>query len=137
MSKNNLSLCKIVKIPTAQDKHGNATFLTIGKEVPFNLKRVYYLYNVPKGKVRGAHAHKKERQIIVAISGSFEVHLDDGHKKRKILLNDPKKALYIPPMIWREFHKFSKDGVLLALVDGLLDQKEYIKDYAEFKRAMK
>ncbi|MDE1851452.1 MAG: WxcM-like domain-containing protein [Candidatus Micrarchaeota archaeon] len=134
MAKGSAHFWKLIAIPTARDQRGSASFLQVGKEVPFKVKRAYYLYGVPKGKARGAHAHKWEKQIIVAVSGSFDVLLEKGKKTKRITLGNPARALYIAPMVWREFRNFSKDAVLLALVDDVLDQKEYIRDYAEFKR---
>lgn len=126
--------CRFVKLPTAVDDRGWATFAAEIKDVPFNIRRVYYVYRVPRGKIRGAHAHIKEKQVVVAVSGSLEVRLDDGRRKKNVRLDDPSRGLYIPPMIWREFHDFSRDGILLVIVDAFLDQKEYIRDYGDFRR---
>jgi dTDP-4-dehydrorhamnose 3,5-epimerase-like enzyme len=125
--------CRVIKLPTVLDDRGIATFVA-DKDIPFNIRRVYYLYHVPRGKSRGAHAHTKEKQVVVAVSGCFDVLLDDGRRRKRVRLDSPSKGLYIPPMIWREFHNFSKDGVLLAIVDDLLDKEEYIRDYENFKR---
>ena len=127
--------CRIIKLPTVLDDRGRATFAAEVKDVPFDIRRVYYLYRVPRGKTRGEHAHTREKQVIVAVSGSFDVLVDDGRRRKKIRLDDPGRGLYIPPMIWREFHNFSKDGMLLAIVDDFVDQKEYIRDYEDFVRA--
>ena len=128
--------CRILKLPTALDKRGRATFVSEISDVPFNIRRVYYLYNVPRGKSRGYHVHKREKQLLVAVSGSVDVIMDDGRKRKKIRLDNPSKGLYIPPMIWREFHNFSKDCVMLVIVDDFLNEKEYIRDYEDFKKAI-
>jgi hypothetical protein len=118
------------------DKHhhekGNITVVENGKSIPFNVKRVYYLYDVPGGVARGGHAHKGLYQLIVAASGSFNVILDDGKSKHVYTLNRPYQGLYIVPGIWRELNDFSSGSVCLVLASEKYDENDYIRDYNEF-----
>lgn len=123
---------KIIDIPKVQDPRGNLAF--IEKDIiPFQIKRVYYLYDVPSSAHRGGHAHKKLYQVLVALSGSFEVHLKDGEKDIKITLNKPDKGLLIVPGIWREIGNFSSGSVCLVLASDEYDESDYIRDYTDFK----
>ncbi|TYB76866.1 sugar 3,4-ketoisomerase [Bizionia myxarmorum] len=123
---------KIIDIPKVQDPRGNLAF--IEKDIiPFPIKRVYYLYDVPSSAHRGGHAHKKLFQVLVALSGSFEVHLKDGDNETKITLNKPDKALLIVPGIWREIGNFSSGSVCLVLASEEYDEEDYIRDYADFE----
>lgn len=125
--------CKIIALPTIPDDRGSATFVAEKKDIPFDIRRIYYLYDVPKNKVRGLHAHIREKQVVVAINGSLDVTVDDGKKRKTIKLSSPTKGLYIAPMIWREFKNFSKGVTMLTIVNDFLDEKEYIRDYKKFK----
>jgi len=126
--------CKIIDLPTTSDDRGRATFVAEKKDIPFEIHRVYYLYGVPRNKVRGLHAHIREKQVVVAINGSLDVVIDDGKKRKTVKLSSPMKGLYIAPMIWREFKNFSKGVTMLTIVDDFLDEKEYIRNYDDFKR---
>jgi uncharacterized RmlC-like cupin family protein len=125
--------CRIIKLPKMADPRGNLTFIESQNQIPFHIQRVYYLYDVPGGAERGGHAHKELHQLIVAISGSFDVILDDGCEKKKIHLNRPYEALYVCPLIWRELNNFSSGSVCLVLASNQYTEDDYYRDYNEFK----
>lgn len=116
------------------DNKGNITVVENSKTIPFDVKRTYYLYDVPGGGSRGAHAHKELQQIIVAASGSFDVTLDDGNVKRTFTLNRPYQGLLIVPGIWRDLNNFSAGSVCLVLASEKYDENDYIRDYESFLR---
>lgn len=124
--------CKIVKFPIISDPRGNLSFIEGLNHIPFEIKRVYYLYDVPGGAQRAAHAHKALHQIIIAMSGSFDVSLDDGTNKKKIHLNRPYEGLYICPMIWRDIDNFSGGSVCLVLASEYYTESDYYRNYEEF-----
>ena len=132
-----LSDCKIVQLPKIVDSRGNLTFIEGGEHVPFDIKRVYYLYDVPGGAERGGHAHKALQQLIIAMSGSFNVVLDDGREKKTFHLNRPWYGLYISPMIWREIDDFSSGAVCSVLASLHFDETDYIRQYDVFEKALK
>lgn len=118
-------------IPVIKDIRGNLA--VIEKDtIPFEIKRVYYLYDVPTDAYRGGHAHKEQQEFLVALSGSFDVILDDGTTKKRIMLNKPNKGLYIPKKMWRELENFSSGSVCLVLASGEFDEGDYIRDHQEF-----
>lgn len=122
---------KFIEIPKIQDRRGNLAI--IEKDVvPFEIKRVYYLFDVPSNAYRGGHAHKNLRQVLIALSGSFDVIFDDGNNRKIITLNKPDKGLIIPTGIWRELENFSSGSVCLALASDEFDEADYIRDYDEF-----
>lgn len=127
--------CRIIDLPKVHEPRGNLTFIEGGRHVPFQISRVYYLYDVPGGSERGGHAHKELHQLIVAISGSFDVVLDDGRDKQRHHLNRSYYGLYVCPMIWRELDNFSSGSVCLVLASNHYDEADYYRDYAEFMRA--
>lgn len=129
-----LSECKIINFPVVHDVRGNLSFIEENRQIPFNIKRVYYLYDVPSGATRGGHAHKALHQVVIALSGSFDIVLDDGYNKRSFFLNRPHYGIYIPPRIWRELENFSSNSVALSLVSERYDESDYIRDYETFKR---
>ncbi len=129
-----LSDCKLIDLPKILDHRGNLTFIEADRHLPFQMKRVYYLYDVPGGAKRGGHAHKNLKQFIVAAMGSFDVILDDGHEKKRFHLNRSYYGLYIPKMIWRELDNFSSGSVCLSLVSEYYDEDDYIREYDEFKQ---
>ena len=133
----NLSKCRIIELPKITDVRGSLTFIEQHNHIPFELKRVYYLYDVPGGETRGGHAHKQLQQFIVAAMGSFDVILDDGFEKKRFHLNRSYYGLYIPCMVWRELDNFSSGSVCLVLASELYDREEYIYDYKTFKEAVK
>lgn len=132
---NLLSLCRPVDFPKISDPRGNLTFIEGGNHIPFDIKRVYYTYDVPGGSDRGAHAHKKLHQVIIAMSGSFDVVLDDGFEKKRFHLNRSYFGLYVCPMMWRELDNFSSGSVCLVLASELYDPADYYRDYKEFRNA--
>ncbi len=130
-----LELCKIIDLPRIQDARGNLTFVESSRHVPFDIKRVYYLYDVPGGASRAAHAHKTLHQLLIAMSGSFDVTLDDGHDRRVFHLNRSYFGLYIAPMIWRDIDNFSSGSVCMALASEFFYEADYYRDYEEFRKA--
>jgi dTDP-4-dehydrorhamnose 3,5-epimerase-like enzyme len=131
-----LEHCKIIDLPKVTDPRGNLTAIEGGVHVPFDIQRVYYLYDVPGGSQRGGHAHKGLHQLIVAMSGSFDVLLDDGHGKRRHHLNRSYNGLYVCPMIWRELDNFSSGSVCMVLASNRYDEDDYYRDYDTFLRAV-
>jgi hypothetical protein len=127
--------CRLIDLPVIQDARGNLSFIEGGNHVPFNIQRVYYLYDVPGGSTRGGHAHKGLHQLLIAVSGSFDVTLDDGRDKKLIHLNRPYKGLYISPMIWRELDNFSSGSVCMVLASSNYNEDDYYRDYKEFAQA--
>lgn len=130
-----LQLCHTIDLPKIADPRGNLTFIEGMVHVPFEVKRVYYLYDVPGGASRGGHAHKAMQQLIIAMSGSFDVALDDGHEKRRFHLNRSYYGLYVCAMVWRELDNFSSGSVGLVLASTRYDADDYYRDYAEFVAA--
>lgn len=128
--------CKIIDLPKITDPRGNLTFIEGNRHVPFDIQRVYYLYDVPGGGERGGHAHKELHQLIVAMSGSFDVILDDGREKKRMHLNRSYYGLYICPMIWRELDNFSSGSVCMVLASNLYDESDYFREYSDFLKAI-
>lgn len=127
--------CSVIELSRHHsDRKGDLTVVENGVTVPFDVKRVYYLYDVPGGASRGAHAHRELRQLIVAASGSFSVTLDDGNVKRTYMLNRPYKGLLVTPGIWRELDDFSSGAICMVLASAPYDEDDYIRDYEEFLR---
>ncbi|WP_417811906.1 sugar 3,4-ketoisomerase [Thalassospira alkalitolerans] len=127
--------CKIMELPKISNAQGNLTFIEGNNHVPFDIRRVYYLYDVPGGAVRGGHAHKNLHQLIVAMSGSFDIVIDDGNEKQRFHLNRSYQGLYICPMIWRELDNFSSGSVCMVLASNLYDEDDYYRDYGSFMKA--
>jgi len=127
-----VSDCSLIQLPKNSNIVGNSTLLQNGIEVPFDIKRVYYLYDVPGGESRGSHAHKNLHQILIAASGSFDVTLDDGTEKKVVTLSRPFVGLYIKPGIWRDVINFSSGVICLVLASELYKAEDYIRDYNEF-----
>lgn len=124
--------CSIIEIDKHHHDKGNISVVENVKTIPFEIKRVYYLYDVPGGESRGGHAHRELRQLIVAASGSFDVTLDDGNVKRTFSLNRPYQGLLVVPGIWRELNNFSSGSVCLVLASMEYDEHDYIREYHEF-----
>jgi hypothetical protein len=124
--------CKTVDLPKITDPRGNLTFIEGKRHLPFEIKRVYYKYDVPGGSDRGAHAHKRLHQLIIAMSGSFDVVLDDGFDEKRFHLNRSYFGLYVCPMMWRELDNFSSGSVCLVLASELFDPDDYYRDYELF-----
>jgi dTDP-4-dehydrorhamnose 3,5-epimerase-like enzyme len=131
----NLERCRIINLPKMTDPRGNLTFIEGNHQIPFEIKRVFYLYDVPGGSVRAGHALKTCHQFVIAIAGSFDVTVDDGRKRKKIQLNRSYYGLHIPPLIWRELDNFSSGAVSLVLASEPYDENGYIRDYEAFKTA--
>jgi len=127
--------CTLVGLPVIQNPQGNLTFIEEERHVPFSIARVYYLYDVPEGAVRGGHAHRALEQLILPIGGSFDVVVDDGSKRRRITLDQPRMGLYVPRMIWRELENFSAGAFCLVLASAPYDESDYYRDYDEFRAA--
>ena len=132
---SNIKNLKIISIPKISDPQGRGNLSFIEKNIiPFKIKRVYYLYDVPSDSYRGGHAHKKLIQLMIPLSGSFEVLLDDGKKRKKVMLNKPDKGLLIPNGIWREMDNFSSGAICMVLASDNFDESDYFRDYDQFKQ---
>jgi hypothetical protein len=127
--------CKIIELPKISDPRGNLTFIEANRHVPFDIQRVYYLYDVPGGAERGGHAHKALHQLIIAMSGSFDVVLDDGRNKKRVHLARSYYGLYVCPMIWRELDNFSSGSVCMVLASNPYEESDYFRNYEEFVTA--
>lgn len=132
-----LSDCEIVELPKISDPRGNLTFVEAGRNIPFEIKRVYYLYDVPGGAVRAGHGHRALHQLIIAISGSFDVVLDDGHETQQFHLDRSYFGLYVPPMTWREINNFSSGSVCIVLASDFYDESDYFRQYDDFIEAVR
>ena len=132
MKQTTLNDCRIIDLRKIHDVRGNLTPIEGGADVPFDIKRVYYLYDVPGGESRGAHAHKNDNQFLIAASGAFEVLCDDGVNQKVVTLNRPYFGLLVPPGIWAAEQEFSSGSVCLVLTDAAYDASDYIRDYEEF-----
>lgn len=130
-----LEYCRIIELPKIHDKRGNLSFIESDYHIPFAIERVYYLYDVPGGAERGGHAHKELHQLIISMSGSFDVVIGDGHKKKRFHLNRSYYGLYICPMIWRELDNFSSGSVCMVLASHRYDESDYFRDYSEYLAA--
>ncbi len=134
MNKTSVYDCSVIEMNKHHSDRGNITVVENGITVPFDVQRVYYLYDVPGGEERGGHAHRELRQLIVAASGSFDVTIDDGTLKRTFTLNRPYIGLLIVPGIWRELSNFSSGSVCLVLASLPYDENDYIRNYNDFKK---
>lgn len=130
--KNTVYECTVIELDKHHREEGNITVVENGKTIPFEVRRTYYLYDVPGGEARGGHAHKELSQLVVAAGGSFNVTVDDGNVKRTFSLNRPYQGLYIVPGMWRELDNFSSGSVCLVLASMPYDEVDYIRDYEEF-----
>ncbi|MEI8216425.1 MAG: FdtA/QdtA family cupin domain-containing protein [Eubacteriales bacterium] len=124
--------CRIIELPKITDPRGNLSFIESGRHLPFDIKRIYYLYDIPEGESRGGHAHKNLQQLIIAIAGSFDVILDDGNDKKVFNLNQSNMGLYIQSMMWRELVNFSSNSVCLVLASEYYSEDDYFRNYDEF-----
>ena len=134
MKRTKVFDCSLVYLPQLGDRNGHITAINNLTEIPFNISRVFYLYDIPGGESRGAHAHKECHQFLIAASGSFEVLLDDGFTQRQVLLNKANMGLHIPPGIWASEINFSSGAICLVLASNVYSAEDYIRDYNEFKR---
>jgi hypothetical protein len=127
-----LNRCSLIDLPKITDPRGNLTFVEGGQHIPFEIERVYFLYDVPGGAERGGHAHRGLQQLIIAMSGSFDVVLDDGVRRQRFHLNRSYQGLYVCPMIWRELDNFSSGSVCLVLASNRYDEQDYIRAYDDY-----
>lgn len=132
MRNNKISDCALIDLPKIQNRSGNITAIENNLDIPFEVKRIFYLYDIPGGESRGAHAHKQCQQFLVAASGSFEVQLDDGIEKKTVMLNQPYKGLYVPPGIWASEINFSSGAICLVMTSDKFEEDDYIRDYQDF-----
>lgn len=129
---NTVHDCVVIPLQKIHNVAGNITPISPGSGVPFEIRRIYYLYDIPGGESRGAHGHRKLEQLIVAASGSFDITIDDGKEKRTIQLNRPYNGLLLKPGLWRDISNFSSGAICLVLASEHYDESEYIRDYEEF-----
>jgi hypothetical protein len=129
--------CEIVDLPKITNRRGNITPVEGGKDIPFDIARVYYLYDVPGGSMRGGHAHKDLEQVLVSVMGAFDVVLDDGHHRKTVHLDRAYYGLFIPRMIWRELDNFSSGGICLVLASLPYDESDYYRDYEDFIKTLR
>lgn len=127
-----VNLCRIVDLPKIQDPRGNLSFIESERHVPFNVKRIYYLYDVPGGETRGGHAHLGLQQFVIAMSGSFDIVVDDGTQQKRFHLTRAYYGLYIPTMVWRVLDNFSSGSVCLVLASDYYSESDYIRNYEDF-----
>ena len=133
MKKVSVYDCSIIELTRINNRAGNITPVTNNVNIPFHVKRVFYIYDIPGGEDRGAHAHKECHQFLIAASGSFEIELDDGINKRTVALNRPYFGLHIPPGIWAAEKGFSSGAVCLVLTSNKYDENDYLREYNSFK----
>ena len=131
-----ISDCKIIDLPKVCDDRGSLTFLENSNHIPFDIKRIYYLYNIPENKSRGAHGHINLEQLIIAINGKFDITLDDTTSKKSFHLNSPNQGLYVSKGIWRNINNFSENAVCMVLASLPYDENDYIRNYDEFIKFM-
>jgi len=127
-----IDTCKLIELPKINHREGNISSLNNNSNFPFNISRIFYLYDIPSGESRGAHAHKKCHQFLVACSGSFEVRIDDGNSKKIIELKKPNIGLHIPPGIWASEINFSAGAICLVMASEVFDENDYIRDYESY-----
>ena len=133
----NIKQCHIIQLPKITDARGNLTFVEGNRHIPFDIKRVYYLYDVPGGSERAGHAHHQLQQLFIAMSGSFDLHLDDGYTKQTYHMNRSYYGLYVGSMIWRDLDNFSSGAVCMVLASRYYDESDYYRDYQDFLKAVK
>lgn len=127
--------CHLIEFPRISDPRGHLTFIENAKHLPFAIQRVYYLYEVPEGSERGGHAHRRLHQVLIALSGSFEIVLDDGFAQRTLRLHQANQGLYLCPMIWRVIRHFSAHSLCLVLASDPYEESDYYREYPEFEQA--
>jgi hypothetical protein len=137
LKDNTVYDCSVIDVSKIQNEAGNITVVENGENIPFDVKRIYYLYDVPSGEARGGHAHYELEQFIIAASGSFDVILNDGINKKRVTLNRPNLALHIVPGLWRELDNFSSGSICMVLASHTYDEKDYVRDYDLFLKEKK
>lgn len=125
--------CQIFELPKINNRAGNITPIEGIKNIPFQMRRIFYIYDIPGGEGRGAHAHKKCHQFIISASGAFDVLLDDGKNKKIVTLNRPNYGLHVPPLMWASEFGFSSGAICLVLASNLYDENDYLREYSQFK----
>ena len=125
---------KLINLPKIEDPRGNLTFIEENNHIPFDIKRAYWVYDVPGGEIRGGHAFKKNKEFVIALSGSFDVIIKDGKTRKKFSLNRSYYGLYIPNMLWRSLENFSTNALAIVLSSSLFDANDYLRDFNEFKQ---
>ena len=130
-----IDACTVLELPKITDARGNLTYVEQQRHVPFDIKRIFFLYDVPTGADRGAHAHRQHHQFLICLAGSFDVEVDDGSGQRLIHLNRPWKGLHVPPMIWAAEKNFDPGSVCLVLSSDLFAEDDYIRDYHDYLAA--
>lgn len=130
-----IDACTVLELPKITDARGNLTYVEQQRHVPFDIKRIFFLYDVPTGADRGAHAHRQHHQFLICLAGSFDVAVDDGNGQRLIHLNRPWKGLHVPPMIWAAEKNFDPGSVCLVLSSDLFAEEDYIRDYDDYLAA--
>jgi len=133
MSQTRISDCRIIEVPRVNNRAGNISVIESSGLIPFDIKRVFWIYDIPAGEARGAHAHKECHQFLIAASGSFEVEVDDGIEKKIFFLNRPFYGLHVPPGIWAHEMNFSSGAICLVLTSHLFNSEDYIRDYEDYK----
>lgn len=126
----------IIELPKVTDRRGNLSFIEAGRHIPFSIKRVYWIYDIPGGQKRGSHAFKKQHEVIIALSGSFDVVLDDGKERRQYALNRSYNALYVPNMMWRSLENFSTNALCLVVASESYDEDDYIRNYKQYRKSL-
>ena len=128
----NIGNCGLIEFTQSLDLRGQLTYMESNKEIPFDIKRIYYFHHIPITSIRGAHAHKELEQVVIALSGNFEIVIDDGNSQQSYLLNHPQQGLYIGTMVWRELRNFSPNSICLVLASEFYNEADYIRDYNHF-----
>lgn len=134
MQLSRLSGIKMLHFPKFLDERGNLSYLQVDDQIPFDLKRVYLIYDVPGGEIRGGNAFLDQQEIIIALSGSFDIIVNDGQQEIKYTLNRSYYGLYIPSMLWRHFENFSTNSLAILIADKVYDEKEYIRDFSQYQK---
>jgi len=124
--------CRIIELPKIADPRGNLTFIEGERHMPFSIRRAYWIYDVPGGEIRGGHSYRTLHELIIAVSGSFDVVVDDGREKKVFSLNRSYYGLYVPNLYWRELENFSTNSLCLILASAVYSEADYVRDYAEF-----
>ena len=132
-----ISECRYIDFPKIIDTRGNLTFIEGKRHLPFEIRRVFFIYDIPSGEVRGAHAHRRLRQVIVCLSGSLDVVVNDGREQKTIHLNRPTRGLYLPPMIWANMENFDSNTIYAVMASTYYDESDYIRDFSEFVKLAK
>lgn len=127
--------CQRIILPKIGDNRGDLSFIESGNHIPFSIERIYYIYNIPDKQLRGAHAHRELKQLIISLSGSFCVQLDDGKNKHTAHLDSPSEGLLISNLVWRELYNFSENAICLVLASHKYDESDYIRNYSDFLEA--